>query len=99
MKAVEVLIETGDFHVSTIGDNLPNENAIHEQYGTKNFLFLGSSHALSGAAATKSIGEFTASADEASRATMYGEDAEDRLTAMHEVIGHGSGKLGEKTRG
>src|SRR5262249_49414607 len=26
VKAVEVLIETGDFHVTTIGDNLPNEN-------------------------------------------------------------------------
>ena len=46
VKAVEVLIETGDFHVTTIGDNLPNENEIHEKYGTKNFLFLGSSHAL-----------------------------------------------------
>ncbi|HMD34601.1 MAG TPA: hypothetical protein VKH42_06520 [Vicinamibacterales bacterium] len=98
VKAVEVLIETGDFHASTIGDNLPNENAIHEQYGTKNFLFLGSSHALTAAASTKSIGEFTASADEARRATAYGEEAEDMLTAMHEVIGHGSGKLGEKTK-
>src|SRR4029079_5849925 len=36
VKAVEVLIETGDFHVTTIGDNLPNENEIHEKYGTKN---------------------------------------------------------------
>jgi dipeptidyl-peptidase III len=26
-KACETLIETGDFHVSTVGDNLPNENA------------------------------------------------------------------------
>src|SRR5204862_5902555 len=51
VKAVEVLIETGDFHVTTIGDNLPNENEIHEKYGTKNFLFLGSSHALSAASA------------------------------------------------
>ena len=60
VKAVEVLIETGDFHVTTIGDNLPNENEIHEKYGTKNFLFLGSSHALSGAAA-KMLDEFAAS--------------------------------------
>jgi dipeptidyl-peptidase-3 len=98
VKAVEVLIETGDFHVSTIGDNLPNENAIHEQYGTKNFLFLGSSHALSAAASTKSIAEFADSADTADRARKYGEEAEDLLTAMHEVIGHGSGKLGERTK-
>ena len=45
-KAVETLIETGDFHVTTIGDNLPNENEIHAKYGSKSFLFSGSCHAL-----------------------------------------------------
>src|SRR6185369_6811023 len=37
-KASETLIETGDFHVSTVGDNLPNENEIREKYGSKSFL-------------------------------------------------------------
>ena len=45
-KAVETVIETGDFHVNTVGDNLPNENEIHEKYGSKSFLFTGSSRAL-----------------------------------------------------
>jgi dipeptidyl-peptidase-3 len=98
VKAVEVLIETGDFHVTTIGDNLPNENEIHEKYGTKNFLFLGSSHALD-AAAGSSIDEFAASAEEAARVKKYSEQAEDLLTAMHEVIGHGSGKLSDRIKG
>src|SRR5205814_7560125 len=98
VKAVEVLIETGDFHVSTIGDNLPNENEIHEKYGTKNFLFLGSSHALS-AAQGSSIDEFAASPEEAQRNKKYSEEAEDLLTAMHEVIGHGSGKLSDRIKG
>jgi dipeptidyl-peptidase III len=98
VKAVEVLIETGDFHVTTIGDNLPNEQEIHQKYGTKNFLLLGSSHALS-AAASGAIDEFAATPEEAQRAKKYGEDAEDMLTAMHEVIGHGSGKLGERVQG
>jgi dipeptidyl-peptidase III len=93
-----VLIETGDFHVSTIGDNLPNEQEIHAKYGTKNFLLLGSSHALSGASAS-AIDEFAASPEEAARAKKYGEEAEDLLTAMHEVIGHGSGKLSDKVQG
>jgi dipeptidyl-peptidase-3 len=97
VKAVEVLIETGDFHVSTIGDNLPNEQEIHQKYGTKNFLLLGSSHALS-AAAAGAIDEFAASPAEVQRAKKYSEDAEDMLTAMHEVIGHGSGKLGERVQ-
>jgi dipeptidyl-peptidase-3 len=98
VKAVEVLIETGDFHVTTIGDNLPNENEIHEKYGTKNFLFLGSSHALD-AAAGSSIAEFAASPEEAARVKGYGEQAEDLLTAMHEVIGHGSGRLSDRIKG
>jgi len=98
VKAVEVLIETGDFHVNTIGDNLPNEQEIHQKYGTKNFLLLGSSHALS-AAAAGAIDEFAASPEEAQRGKKYGEEAEDMLTAMHEVIGHGSGKLAERVQG
>jgi dipeptidyl-peptidase-3 len=98
VKAVEVLIETGDFHVSTIGDNLPNEQEIHARYGTKNFLFLGSSHALD-AASGPMTAEFAASPEEAARSKQYGEEAEDMLTAMHEVIGHGSGQLSDKVQG
>jgi dipeptidyl-peptidase-3 len=98
VKAVEVLIETGDFHVTTIGDNLPNEEEIHQKYGTKNFLLLGSSHALS-AASVSAIDEFAATPEEAQRAKKYGEEAEDLLTAMHEVIGHGSGKLSDRVQG
>ena len=45
-KACETMIETGDFHVTTVGDNLPNENEIREKYGTKSFLFTGSSRTL-----------------------------------------------------
>lgn len=98
VKAVEVLIETGDFHVNTVGVNLPNEPEIHAKYGTKNFLLLGSSHALSGATGS-SIDEFGASAEEIARAKKFGQEAEDMLTAMHEVIGHGSGKLTERVQG
>jgi dipeptidyl-peptidase III len=98
VKAVEVLIETGDFHVNTIGDNLPNEQEIHAKYGTKNFLFLGSSHAMSGASSS-AIDAFGASPEEIARNKKYSEEAEDLLTAMHEVIGHGSGKLTDKVQG
>ena len=99
VKAVEVLIETGDFHVNTIGDNLPNENEIHEKYGTKNFLLLGSSHALTGAGGMAMLQEFAATPEEVERESRYGQEAQDLLTAMHEVIGHGSGKLSEKVTG
>jgi dipeptidyl-peptidase-3 len=99
VKAVEVLIESGDFQVSTIGDNLPNENEIHEKYGTKNFLFTASSRAFDEAAGHKSIQEFGASPAIIARNLKYGQQAEELLTALHEVIGHGSGKLSARLSG
>ena len=95
-KAVEALIETGDFHVTTIGDNLPNENEVHEKYGSKSFMFTGSSHALDHATGFGPLEEFAASPAEIARGKKYGDEAEDLMTALHEVIGHGSGKLSPK---
>jgi dipeptidyl-peptidase-3 len=96
VKAVETLIETGDFSVSTIGDNLPNENEIHEKYGSKNFLFMGSKRALEEAIGKTATAEFAANQAEIERAAKYGTEASDLLVAMHEVIGHGSGKLSDR---
>ena len=93
VKAVETLIETGDFEVNTIGDNLPNENQIHEKYGTKNFLFTGSSRALDAASGDAILNEFASSPEEIARDKKYGDKAGELMTALHEVIGHGSGKL------
>ena len=93
VKAVETLTETGDFSVTTIGDNLPNENEIHEKYGSKNFLFMGSKRALEEASGKAATEEFASSPAEVERAAKYGTEASDLLVAMHEVIGHGSGKL------
>lgn len=99
VKAVETLIETGDFEVNTIGDNLPNENEIHEKYGTKNFLFTASSRAMKDAAGEKSSQEFNATPEIIARQKQYGNAADDLMTALHEVIGHGSGKLSERLKG
>jgi len=95
-KAVDALIETGDFHVTTIGDNLPNENEVHEKYGSKSFMFTGSSHALDHATGFGPLEEFAASPEEIALGKKYGDEAEDLMTALHEVIGHGSGKLNPK---
>jgi dipeptidyl-peptidase III len=99
VKAIETVIETGDFGVTTIGDNLPNENAIHERYGTKNFLFTSSTRALNDAAGHKATREFAASAEIADRNEKYGDEAGELLTALHEVIGHGSGQLSDRMKG
>jgi dipeptidyl-peptidase-3 len=94
--AVETVAENGDFGVTTIGVNLPNENEIHERHGTKNFFFTGSTRAFSRATGTTSLEEFAASAEEIQIVKKYGGEADNLFTAMHEVIGHGSGKLSAK---
>ncbi len=93
IKAIETLIETGDFNVLTIGENLPNENQIKEKYGTKNFLFTSSTRAWNRAVGNALIDEFGSSSGEIARDERYGDEAQDLLAALHEVIGHGSGKL------
>jgi len=99
VKAVETVVETGDFSVTTIGDNLPNENEIHEKYGSKNFLFTASKRALDEAVGKTAIAEFATDAAEVERTMKYGTEASDLMTALHEVIGHGSGKLSDRVSG
>ncbi|MGB8510224.1 MAG: hypothetical protein WCD76_17730 [Pyrinomonadaceae bacterium] len=94
--AVEALTETGDFNITTIGDNLPNENEIHEKYGTKNFFFTSSTRAFDHATGTTAIEEFASSPEEVRIVKTYGDEAENLMTALHEVVGHGSGKLNPK---
>ncbi|HUA19604.1 MAG TPA: hypothetical protein VMB25_12730 [Bryobacteraceae bacterium] len=95
-NAVETVIETGDFNVTTVGDNLPNEDEVHEKYGSKSFLFTGSSRALSHAAGFGMLEEFAASPEEIALGKKYGDEEEDLMTGLHEIIGHGSGKLDPK---
>ena len=99
VKAVETLIETGDFSVTTIGDNLPNENEIHEKYGTKNFLFMSSTRAINKATGQAVSEEFGATREIIERSAKYGDEAGELMTALHEVIGHGSGKLSPRLKG
>jgi dipeptidyl-peptidase-3 len=98
-EACETVIETGDFHVSTVGDNLPNENEIREKYGSKSFLLTGSSRTLRQASGFGPLEEFAASPAEIAIVKKHGEEASDLMTALHEIIGHGSGKLNPKLQG
>ncbi|HEY4301971.1 MAG TPA: hypothetical protein VGM73_13925 [Candidatus Didemnitutus sp.] len=96
VKAVEILVETGDFEVSTIGDNLPNENEVREKSGSKNFLFTSSSRALTDAQGNAPFEEFYDRPETVARQEKYGAEANDLMTALHEIVGHGSGKLNPK---
>ena len=98
-KAVEALIETGDFDVNTIGENLPNETEIHDKFGSKSFIFTGSTRAFNAASGEKVTEEFAYSPEEIERARKYRTLANDLFTAMHEVLGHGSGKMNPQLTG
>jgi dipeptidyl-peptidase-3 len=98
-KAVETIVETGDFHVGTVGDNLPNENEVREKYGSKSFLFTGSARTLAAGTGFGPLEEFAASPEEIAICKKYGEEASDLMTGLHEVIGHGSGKLSPRLSG
>lgn len=92
-KAIEIVVESGDFSVGTIGDNLPNEQDIREKYGTKSFLLTSATNAINETRGAKVAIEFSPNPDEADLFARYGNTASDLQTAMHEVIGHGSGKV------
>jgi dipeptidyl-peptidase-3 len=91
--AVETTIQTGDFHVATMGDSLPNEVEIRAKYGSKNFLFFDETPAEGGTVEFAGIYEFSASRKDADRDKKYRVQEEQLRTILHEVIGHGSGKL------
>jgi dipeptidyl-peptidase-3 len=96
VNTVEALIETADFDVTTIGENLPNEAEIHDKYGSKSFIFTGSTRAFAATHGSKVSNEFAYSEEERARAEKYQVLANDMLVAMHEVLGHGSGKMNPK---
>src|SRR5208337_2428777 len=96
VNAVEALIETADFEITTVGENLPNEAEIHDKYGSKSFVFTASMRALAAARGMKVSNEFAYSEEERARAEKYQVQASDLLVAMHEVLGHGSGKMNPK---
>ncbi|MEL7147491.1 MAG: dihydrofolate reductase, partial [Bacteroidota bacterium] len=93
-KVVNVASESGDASPSTpIGVNLPNANWIRAKHGSKS-VSLGNiveAYALSGGSGA--LQEFAWNEEEVSRGKEYGRLGDKLHTALHEVVGHASGKL------
>jgi dipeptidyl-peptidase-3 len=95
-KAIEVVIETGDSGpITPIGINLPNDQAIREQYGSKSVSLSNVSEAYELSTPDGLRAEFSWSEEEADRARRWGAAASELTTEMHEVIGHGSGRMAD----
>lgn len=91
---INVAGEAGDASPSTpIGVNLPNADWIRAEYGSKS-VSLGNIVAAYDAAGTEGfLEEFSHDSTEIALAKKYAKQADKLHTALHEVIGHASGKL------
>lgn len=93
-KTVNVAGEGGDASPSTpIGINLPNNNWIREQHGSKSVSLGNIIHAYANAGSSGRLKEFAFDEEEIKNEEEYGQLADKLHTALHEVIGHASGKL------
>jgi dipeptidyl-peptidase-3 len=99
-RAIEVIVETGDTGpISPIGINLPNDQGVRERYGSKSVLLINVLDACERSTPPAFRSEFSWTPEEAARAERWGPLAGELTTTMHEVIGHGSGKVSERLKG
>ncbi|WP_159019476.1 dipeptidyl-peptidase 3 family protein [Algibacter sp. L3A6] len=93
-KVVNVAGEAGDASPSTpIGVNLPNANWIRAAVGSKSVSLGNIVNASNNAGTTGRLKEFVHDEEELLLEEEYGQLADKLHTALHEVIGHASGKL------
>ncbi|HQZ38620.1 MAG TPA: hypothetical protein PLH72_06235 [Vicinamibacterales bacterium] len=98
-NAIDVVIETGDSGpVTPIGINLPNDQAIREQYGSKSVALSNVIEAYNQSTPGGMRNEFSWTPEEAERSATFGEFAAALTTDMHEVIGHASGRQAQSLK-
>jgi dipeptidyl-peptidase-3 len=99
-NAIDVVIEAGDSGpVTPIGINLPNDQTIRERYGSKSVSLSNVNEAYDKSLPQAFRGEFSWTPEEAARAARWASFAGELTTNMHEVIGHGSGRIEEHLKG
>lgn len=93
-KVINVVMESGDAAPSTpIGINLPNNEWIREQHGSKSVNLGNIVEAYDMAAGAGVVKEFYLNEEIQNRVTKYAPLADKLHTDMHEVIGHASGQI------
>jgi len=99
-NAIDVVIETGDSGpVTPVGINLPNDQTIRELHGSKSVSLSNANQAYDKSTLPEFRREFAWSVEEAQRAEKWSSVASELTTDMHEVIGHGSGRIAEHLQG
>jgi dipeptidyl-peptidase-3 len=98
--AIDVLVETGEAGPMTaVGLNLPNDQGIRETYGSKSMLLANITEAYEKSQLPEARREFCWSEAEFLRSERWGAVAGDATTAIHEVLGHGSGRVDDRLGG
>ena len=99
-NAIDVVVETGDSGpVTPIGINLPNDQGVREEHGSKSVSLSNVNESYDRSRPPAYRREFAWSEEEAGRSERWGSLAGELTTNMHEVIGHGSGRLAERLEG
>jgi dipeptidyl-peptidase-3 len=99
-NAIDVVIETGDSGpVTPVGINLPNDQNVREQYGSKSVSLSNITEAYDKSTLPEFRTEFSWTPEEVARAEKWSSFASELTTNMHEVIGHASGKIAERLKG
>ncbi len=99
-RAIDVVIETGEAGpVTAIGINLPNDQRIRETRGSKSVSLANINEAYDKSQSPAYRREFAWSEEEVARAEKWGALASEVVTAIHEVLGHGSGRVAEHLDG
>jgi len=92
--AIEVVIETGDSGpITPIGVNLPNDQRVREVHGSKSVTLSNVTEAYEFSTTDEYRREFTWNDQEFDRAKRWGATAGELATEIHEVLGHGSGRM------
>ncbi len=92
-NAIDVVVEAGDSGpVTPVGINLPNDQRIREEYGSKSVSLANVVEAYEKSTPGTMRGEFAWTPEEVERGTKYAAAADNLHTDMHEVIGHASGQ-------
>ncbi len=99
-NAIDVVVESGDSApVTPVGINLPNDQEIREKYGSKSVSLINVNEAYDKSTSAEFRKEFAWSTEEAERAEKWSSLAGELTTDLHEVIGHGSGRICERLNG
>jgi dipeptidyl-peptidase-3 len=93
-RVINAAMEAGDAAPSTpIGINLPNSNWIRSTHGSKSISLGNIVEAYNNAGGSSSVEEFYLTKEMQQRRIDHAKLAAKLHTAMHEVIGHASGKI------